>query len=62
MLVLNIKIGLLYYFGAAALEEGIEEWETKAMRSEGAWEAKRKRRKGEGKVASPHQRKFFVDP
>ena len=57
MLVLNIKI--LYYYCAAALEEGSsEEWETR----EGAWGVKRKGREGEGKVADPHQRKFLRRP
>jgi len=47
MLVLNIKI--LYYFCAAALEEGSEEWETKGMRCEEKEPGERSERDGKGK-------------
>ena len=47
----------------AAFEEGSEEWKTKRMMCEKeTGKAKRKGRKGEGKVAGPHQRKFLRWP
>jgi len=53
----------LFFRSVAALEEGSEEWVTKGMRcEEEPGRAKRKGQKGEGKVASPHQRKLLRRP